>query len=182
MIRVFRFFLLWIFLYIHIRGSKKNTKERVTVGGLPLPKVLKNVTNHMSLVWHRLLQEASALGSRRAIWGCNPKATWMDAEAVANGASARNDDEGGGRNRHKGERQPSPWYLALWLTTNVMAMNVILSGLRPVSINRWTVTLYSSRGIVIILTSFSHLHLLASWRYHCNMNIVDAYSCYGTRI
>jgi hypothetical protein len=33
-----------------------------TVGGLPLPKVLKNVTNHMFSVWHRLLQEASALG------------------------------------------------------------------------------------------------------------------------
>jgi hypothetical protein len=34
------------------------------VGGLPLPKVLKNVTNHMFLVLHRLLQEASALGLR----------------------------------------------------------------------------------------------------------------------
>jgi hypothetical protein len=33
-----------------------------TVGGLPLPKFLKNVTNHMFSVWHRLLQEALALG------------------------------------------------------------------------------------------------------------------------
>jgi hypothetical protein len=33
-----------------------------TVGGLPLPKILKNVTTHMFSVWHRLLQEASALG------------------------------------------------------------------------------------------------------------------------
>jgi hypothetical protein len=32
------------------------------VGGLPLSKVLKNVTNHLSLVSYRLLQEASALG------------------------------------------------------------------------------------------------------------------------
>jgi hypothetical protein len=35
--------------------------EVMNVGGLPLPKVLKNVTNHMFSVWHRLLQKTSAL-------------------------------------------------------------------------------------------------------------------------
>jgi hypothetical protein len=34
----------------------------LSVGGLPLPKVLKNTTNHMFSVRHRLSQEASALG------------------------------------------------------------------------------------------------------------------------
>jgi hypothetical protein len=37
-------------------------RKILAVGGLPLPKVLKNVTNHMFSVRHRLLQEASALG------------------------------------------------------------------------------------------------------------------------
>jgi hypothetical protein len=36
-----------------------------TIGDLPLPKVLKNVTNHMFSVSHRLLLETSALGLRR---------------------------------------------------------------------------------------------------------------------
>jgi hypothetical protein len=56
-------------------------------------------------------------------------------------------------------------------------MNVILSGLRPVPINRWTVLPYCSRWIVITLASLSHLRLLASRMYKCNINIVDVYSC-----
>jgi hypothetical protein len=45
-----------------------------------------------------------------------------------------------------------------------------------VPINRWTVTPYCSRWIVIALASFPFSHLLASRRYHCNMNIVNTYS------
>jgi hypothetical protein len=36
----------------------------------------------------------------------------------------------------KWKRLPSPRYLAFWLTVNVRDMNVILSRLRPVPINR----------------------------------------------
>jgi hypothetical protein len=54
-------------------------------------------------------------------------------------------------------------------------MNVILSGLHPVPINRWTVPPHCSRWIVIAPTSLSHFHLLASRRYQCNINIIDVY-------
>jgi hypothetical protein len=36
--------------------------DLVIVGGLPLPKVLKNMTNHMFLALYGLLQGASASG------------------------------------------------------------------------------------------------------------------------
>jgi hypothetical protein len=55
-------------------------------------------------------------------------------------------------------------------------MNVILSGLHHVPINRWTVTPYWSRCIVIALASLSHFHLLISRMYQCNVNIVNIYS------
>jgi hypothetical protein len=38
--------------------------EQVPNRGLPLTKVLKNMTNHMFSVWHRLLQEVPTLGWR----------------------------------------------------------------------------------------------------------------------
>jgi hypothetical protein len=47
---------------LNLLQRNKLILQGATVGGLPLPKVLKNVTNHMFSVWHRLLQEASALG------------------------------------------------------------------------------------------------------------------------
>ena len=77
----------------------------------------------------------------------------------------------------KEKRLLSPRQLALWSTVNVRDMNVILFRLRLVPINRWTVTPYCSRWIVIALAPFSLSHLLASRRYHCNTNIVNAYSC-----
>ena len=43
-------------------------------------------------------------------------------------------------------------------------------------INRWTVTPYCSCWIVFALEPFSLSHLLASRRYHCNMNIVRPYT------
>jgi hypothetical protein len=44
-----------------LQGSKLILRE-ATVGGLPLSKILKNVTNHMFSVRYRLLQEVSAPG------------------------------------------------------------------------------------------------------------------------
>jgi hypothetical protein len=58
-----------------------------TVGGLLPPKVLKNMTNHMFLVWHGLFQRgASASGWRFSLmtrWKYNPKVMKMDDEAIA---------------------------------------------------------------------------------------------------
>jgi hypothetical protein len=44
-----------------LQGSKLILRG-ATVGGVPLPKVLKNATNHMFSVRYRLLQEVSAPG------------------------------------------------------------------------------------------------------------------------
>jgi hypothetical protein len=52
-------------------------------------------------------------------------------------------------------------------------MNVILSGLRPVPINRWTVPPYYSRWLVITHVSFLDFYLLSSRRYKCNLNIIN---------
>jgi hypothetical protein len=45
----------------------------------------------------------------------------------------------------KRKRPCSPWQFVLWLWLVTKDMNVILSGLRPVPINRWTVPPYCSR-------------------------------------
>jgi hypothetical protein len=47
-------------------------------------------------------------------------------------------------------------------------MNVILTGLRPVPINRWTVTPYCSRWLVFTRASHLDFCLLSSRRYKCN--------------
>jgi hypothetical protein len=56
------------------------------VGGLPLPNVLKNVTDHMFSVWHGLLQGALASGwisSFMTGWRCSSKMIRIDDEAIA---------------------------------------------------------------------------------------------------
>jgi hypothetical protein len=50
-----------------------------------------------------------------------------------------------------------------------------LPGLRPVPINRWTVTPYCSCWIVITL---SHPHLQADRMYQCNINSVNIHVCF----
>jgi hypothetical protein len=62
------------------------------------------------------------------------------------------------------------------IKSRCQGMNVILSGFRPVPINRWTLTPYCSCWIVISLASFLHPHLLANRRYQCNVNIIDVRS------
>jgi hypothetical protein len=52
-------------------------------------------------------------------------------------------------------------------------MNVILPELYPVPINRWTITPYYSRCIVIALASLSRFYLMTSRRYQCNINVMD---------
>ena len=77
----------------------------------------------------------------------------------------------------RGKRLLSPRQFVLWSTVNVKDMKVISSRLRPVPINRWAVTPYCSRWIVITLASLPLFHLLSSRRYKCNINIVDVCSC-----
>jgi hypothetical protein len=69
----------------------------------------------------------------------------------------------------KEKRLFSPRQLTFWLIVNVKNMNVILPRLRLVPINRWTVTPYCSRWLVITRTSFSDFYLLSSQRYKCNL-------------
>jgi hypothetical protein len=77
----------------------------------------------------------------------------------------------------KGKRLLSPRQLAFWLIVNVRDMNVILLMLHPVPINRWTITLYCSRWLVITSASLSLFYLLSSRRYRCNIITIDVYSC-----
>ena len=69
----------------------------------------------------------------------------------------------------KEKRRFSPWQLTFWLIVNVRNMNVIFPRLHPMPINRWTVTPYCSRWLVITRTSFSDFYLLSSRRYKCNL-------------
>jgi hypothetical protein len=83
----------------------------------------------------------------------------------------------------KEQRLLSPRQLALWLIENVRDINVILPRLRPMHINRWTVTLYCSHCIVIApasLTSVSmkykcyeHLFMFIKW----NENVNNLFLC-----
>jgi hypothetical protein len=67
----------------------------------------------------------------------------------------------------------SPWWFVLWLWLVVKDTNVILSGLCPVLINRWTIPPYCSCRLVITHASFSDFYLLPSRRYKCNLYIID---------
>jgi hypothetical protein len=52
----------------------------------------------------------------------------------------------------KGKRLFRPRWIAIELLANVKGMGVILHGLRPVPINRWTVLPYCSRWLGILLS------------------------------
>jgi hypothetical protein len=69
----------------------------------------------------------------------------------------------------KGKRLLSRRQLTLWSTVNVKGMNVILSRLCHVLINRWTVTPYYSRWLVITPASLPFFYLQSSRRYKYNI-------------
>jgi hypothetical protein len=73
----------------------------------------------------------------------------------------------------KEKRLLNPWHHALLLAVEVRDINVTLSGLRPVPINRGTVTPYCSRCTVIAIVSLLHFYLLTSRRYQWNIHIVN---------
>jgi hypothetical protein len=76
----------------------------------------------------------------------------------------------------KRKSRHSPWQFVLWLWLVIKDTNVILSGLRPVSIDRWTVAPYCSRWLVITHASFRNFYLLSRRRYKCNLKIIDVCS------
>jgi hypothetical protein len=69
-----------------------------------------------------------------------------DHEAVRRKASAWQQKRG---TDFKMKRQIRPRRITIELLANVKGMNVILHGLRPMPINRWTVLLYCSRWLGI---------------------------------
>ena len=75
---------------------------------------------------------------------------WDDHEAICRKASAWRQKRG---TDLKMKSQIRPWRITIQLLINVKGINVILHGLRPVPINRWTVLLYCSRWLGI---RFSH--------------------------
>jgi hypothetical protein len=68
----------------------------------------------------------------------------------------------------KGKRLFRPRWTTLKSLANVKGMDVILHGLCPVPINRWTVPLYCSRWLVLIFASRLYFHFLSSQWYECN--------------
>jgi hypothetical protein len=69
-----------------------------------------------------------------------------DHEAVRRKASAWQQKRG---TDLKMKRQIRPWRITIELLANVKGMNVIVHGLRPLPINRWTVLPYCSRWLGI---------------------------------
>ena len=68
----------------------------------------------------------------------------------------------------KRKRLFRPRWTTLKSLANVKGMDVILHGLCPVPINRWTVPPYCSRWLVLIFVSRLYFHFLSSRRYKCN--------------
>jgi hypothetical protein len=164
-----------------MRGPSVPPVRSVRVRGLPLPKVLKKLTNMFSSITYCLRKLClwdegvhDMKGAEAISWsledGLAPK-LWLEKLRLTTRTMVEDETN------LKGKRLFSPRQFAFWLTVNVRDTNVILSGLRPVPINRWTVTPYYSRWLVIILASLPLFHLLSSRRYKCNISIIDIYSC-----
>jgi hypothetical protein len=125
-----------------------------TVGGLRLLKVLKNK------IWQcfpsEICEQVSSESGHeytRAWSGRSLSETkgdydegWGDHEAVRKKASAWQQKRG---TDLKMKRQIRPRRITIELLINVKGMNVILHGLRPLPINRWTVLPYCSRWLDI---------------------------------
>jgi hypothetical protein len=124
-----------------------------------------------------LSQEASASRWRCAWYEkCDREEGWISSEVVGEKLRLNTRMVVENETDLKEKRPPSPRQLTFCLTINVRDMNVILLRLRPVPRNRWTVTLYCSRWLVIAHASFLDFYLLSSRMYKCNLNIIDVCS------
>jgi hypothetical protein len=112
-------------------------------------------------------------GMKSAIWKKDKLAPklWMKKLRLSTGTVMENGID------LKGKRLLSPWHFTFCLTVNVKDMNVIFHRLRPVPINRWTVTPYCLCWLVITLASLSPYCFLLRRRYKYNLNIVDDFLC-----
>jgi hypothetical protein len=124
------------------------------VGGLRLPKVLKN------MIWQCFPSEICEQVSSESVhehtraWSGRSLSETKgdydegqgDHEAVRRKASAWQQKRG---TDLKMKRQIRPRRITIELLANVKGMNVILHGLRPLPINRWTVLPYCSRWLGI---------------------------------
>jgi hypothetical protein len=113
-----------------------------SVGGLRLPKVLKN------MIWQYFpSMRAGIFGIRLRVYKSMVKTKldyegWNDHEAMCRKASTWQQKRG---TDLKMKSQIRPRRITIELLIKVKGINVILHGLRPVSINRWTVLPYCSR-------------------------------------
>jgi hypothetical protein len=122
----------------------------VSVGGLRLPKVLKKHDLTMFLEYDTWTDT----------FGLRPKPQCEEAQRIRRVALSRSYAQGSiGRITEKetdlkGKRLFRPRWITIELLANVKGMGVVLHGLRPVPINRWTLLLYCSRwfGICFCVT------------------------------
>jgi hypothetical protein len=70
----------------------------------------------------------------------------------------------------KGKRLSKPWWITIELLANAKGLDVILHGLWPVPINRWTVLPYCSHWLdIFAIASRLYFHFLSCRRYFCNL-------------
>jgi hypothetical protein len=147
-----------------------------SVGGLRPPKVLKKHDLTMFSKWN-MWTGTFGFGSwvYRAWSGRSLSETkgdydegQGDHEAVRRKASAWQQKRG---TDFKMKRQFRPRRVTIKLLANVKGMNIILHGLCPVPINRWTVFPYCSRWLGILLSR--HACTLAFLRVKGTFIIVD---------
>jgi hypothetical protein len=70
----------------------------------------------------------------------------------------------------KRKRLSRPRWITIELLANAKGLDVILHGLRPVPINRWTLFPYCSRWLdIFAFASRLYFHFPSSRRYFCNL-------------
>jgi hypothetical protein len=137
----------------------------VSVGGLRLPKVLKNMTNNVSQIII-YVQKLSNIRWSYIQYGKQGQNKGSNQCRSCTQRSFGSIAEKGTDLRRK--KLFSSQQIVLKLILNMKDMNVILHRLRPMPINRWTVPMYCSRWFVLAHASRLYLHLLSSRRYQCN--------------
>jgi hypothetical protein len=148
------------------------------VGGLRLPKVLKNMTNMFSK--YNTFTGTFDLGMKLyTIWKARSRRRMNQLRSYmwrSFGLAVENETD------LKGKRLSSPRHIILKSIANVKGLNVILHRLCPVPINRWTVAPYCSRWLVFTRMSYLDSYLLSSQRYKCSLMLLLFIHNYSMRI
>jgi hypothetical protein len=139
--------MAFVHIAIWIYCSSKLILRGATVGGLRLPKVLKKHDLTMFLEYNTW---AGTFGLGLEPW-CE------EAQGVRRLAKSQSYVQGSfgtmaeDETDLKRKRLFRPRWITIESLANVKGMGVILHGLRPVPINRWTVLPYCSRWLGILL-------------------------------